>query len=347
MSSLLSQTVVVFEYALVLAGLGFLAWLFFRPAGRALRRRPSALPLWDISLTEFLFLGWLVIALGFMGQIVLRIAVGHDGFTHLADGGTLELMAYGSMFDLSAVVTALVARSYLRRNRPATVADAVPAPRRRGAPVVRAGFLTFLVAMPLLTAASLVWTPVLKLAGLPTEPQALIGLFAHTRSPLVLAPMIILAIGLAPIAEEAVFRAGIFRYLRSRPPLAVLFGAAVACPVVYLGGDGLLDFVHGHQASALVPVAYAAGIVAVAWLCTLLDSVRRLLRRPTPRWVAFAVSAGLFALLHANWSSFLPLFVLGLIFAGAYEATGLIAVSMLAHALFNLNTLLLVLTGNG
>ena len=37
----------------------------------------------------------------------------------------------------------------------------------------------------------------------------------------------------------------------------------------------------------------------------------------------------------------------GLTFAAAYERTGRIAVPMLAHALFNLNTLLLVLSGVG
>jgi hypothetical protein len=63
--------------------------------------------------------------------------------------------------------------------------------------------------------------------------------------------------------------------------------------------------------------------------------------------VAFTVSAGLFAALHGNWVSSLPLFVLGLVFAAAYERTGRIAVPMLAHALFNLNTLLLVLCGVG
>jgi membrane protease YdiL (CAAX protease family) len=41
------------------------------------------------------------------------------------------------------------------------------------------------------------------------------------------------------------------------------------------------------------------------------------------------------------------LFVLGLLFAAAYERTGRVAVPMLAHAFFNLNTLLLVLSGVG
>ena len=63
--------------------------------------------------------------------------------------------------------------------------------------------------------------------------------------------------------------------------------------------------------------------------------------------MAFVVSAGLFALLHGNWVSSLPLFILGLVFAAGYERTGRMAVPMLAHALFNLNTLLLVLGGVG
>jgi hypothetical protein len=137
--------------------------------------------------------------------------------------------------------------------------------------------------MPLASGAALAWERFLNIVGLPTERQELVDLFTQTKSPVLLALMIALALVVAPVSEELVFRAGLFRFLRFR----------------------------------------------------------------APRWVAFTVSAGLFALLHGNWVSALPLFVLGLVFAAAYERTGRVAVPMLAHAFFNLNTLLLVLSGVG
>ena len=53
----------------------------------------------------------------------------------------------------------------------------------------------------------------------------------------------------------------------------------------------------------------------------------------------------LFGAAHANWASFVPLAVLGVVLALAYEATGDIRVPIVAHGLFNLNTILIVLSG--
>ena len=53
----------------------------------------------------------------------------------------------------------------------------------------------------------------------------------------------------------------------------------------------------------------------------------------------------LFALLHLDVGSFVPLVTLAVVFALAYERTGNIGSTMVAHALFNLNSALLVLAG--
>ena len=71
----------------------------------------------------------------------------------------------------------------------------------------------------------------------------------------------------------------------------------------------------------------------------------RFLRLRTPRWVALAVPAMVFGSVHGSLVAFLPLAVLGLIFALAYERTGSIGVPMIAHGLFNLNTLWVLLSG--
>lgn len=276
------QTVVVLEYVLVLAGLGCLVWLFFSAAGRAVRARPPALPAWNVTTSDFLFMVWLVVTLGFLGQVLLRVAAGPT-LRRQPEGETLELIAFGSMFQAGAMLAWAVSCAYFRRYRSSADLAGMSWPRVNWVQAGRAAAFTLVVAMPLLYAASGIWEPLIRVMGLPTEHQELVDRFAQTKSPLLLALMITLALVIAPIAEELVFRAGLFRFLRTR----------------------------------------------------------------TPRWVALTASSGLFALPHANWAGFVPLFLLGLIFNVAYERTGRIAVPMLAHALFNLNTLLLVLSGVG
>ena len=107
------------------------------------------------------------------------------------------------------------------------------------------------------------------------------GLFAGAKSPLLLGSLVALASIVAPITEELIFRAGLFRYARTR----------------------------------------------------------------LPRWAALLLPAVLFGALHGNLASFPQLVALGVIFSLAYERTGNIAVPMLAHALFNLNTIALILSG--
>ena len=93
--------------------------------------------------------------------------------------------------------------------------------------------------------------------------------------------MLLVACVLAPLSEELMFRAGLYRYLRQR------------------------------------------------------------LGRPT----ALLLSSVGFGALHGNWAGFVPLAVLGMMLAVVYEATGSIRVVIVAHSLFNLNTILVVLSG--
>lgn len=68
---------------------------------------------------------------------------------------------------------------------------------------------------------------------------------------------------------------------------------------------------------------------------------RQHLGRPT----ALLVNGVCFGALHGNWAGFLPLALLGVALCLAYEATGDIRVPVIAHALFNLNTVVVVLSG--
>jgi len=146
---------------------------------------------------------------------------------------------------------------------------------------LRAGLITFAIALPLLVTVGILWTLFLNRVGLPAERQELIGLFAEAKSPFLLGSLVVLASIVAPITEELVFRAGLFRYARTR----------------------------------------------------------------LPRWAALLLPAVVFGALHGNLASFAQLVTLGVLFSLAYERTGNIAVPMVAHALFNLNTIALILSG--
>jgi len=71
----------------------------------------------------------------------------------------------------------------------------------------------------------------------------------------------------------------------------------------------------------------------------------RFFRQRFGRGLAYAVSGTLFGLLHGNWAGFLPLAVLGVALAIAYERSGDIRVPIVAHGLFNLNTTIFLLAG--
>ena len=58
--------------------------------------------------------------------------------------------------------------------------------------------------------------------------------------------------------------------------------------------------------------------------------------------MAAAITALLFTLAHANVLALLPLFLLGMLLARAYERSGNIWVPIGLHALFNLNNIVLL-----
>lgn len=61
-----------------------------------------------------------------------------------------------------------------------------------------------------------------------------------------------------------------------------------------------------------------------------------------PSWAAMAASGFLFALVHVNAATFIPLWYLGVAFAWIYARTGTILAPLTLHALFNGTNLLLL-----
>jgi len=268
------------ELLLLIAGSVTVYRLLFSPAGKNWRSQPSPLPLWPINLVEFVLAFLAIVAGGFFGQIVAGLYAQQPGL----DENT-QLMIYGAGFQ-AGLLTGAFAASYALRRKTASDDSASSGTE---SPVVtppplnlwRAAGITFLAAMPTLLILNLGWTLLLETFGFDTSKQELVDLFANSDSIPLIITMSILAVIIAPLAEEIIFRAGFFRFLRSR----------------------------------------------------------------TPTWIAYALPSAVFASLHGNLVAFVPLTALGIIFSYAYERTGNIRVPIIAHSLFNLHTILLILSG--
>ena len=268
MSSQLWSAIAVSQVALVVGGL-MLLWRFGLSA-RA-RRTPAALAPWEISVTDFFMMIWCVIAGGFIAPFAAGLWL--KGHPVAADTSIIMMTA---LFHLGMLAGVIVFKATTGR-RSATL------PIISGAPSlnpVLAGLTAYLVTLPIVLGISLVWQVLLKACDVPAPAQDAIDILRHAH-PLPRALLLVSAIVLAPFTEELIFRAGIFRYTRTR----------------------------------------------------------------LPRWAALLLPSMLFGAMHMNLASFAPLVALGIVFSLAYERTGRISTTIIAHGLFNLTTTLLILAG--
>jgi uncharacterized protein len=271
MPELFGAFAITFEIALILGGLALLWHLVLSPRARAERVAPR-LVAWDAPPADF-FLYLLMVMLGsILATTISGLAARYSALS--GDTAAIVNTAAAQIGMLAGVFV------YHRRLRPAPVTERM---RPGFLTILKWGTLTFVVAMPLLSLTGFVWQELLQFSGIPIERQDLIGMFAHADSPVLLVVMLVLAIVMAPLTEELVFRAGLFRYLRTRLPRA---------------------------AALLLPSLVFAG-------------------------------------LHLNLASFAQLVVLAIVFSLAYERTGHIGTTIVAHALFNLNTIVLIFAGIG
>lgn len=278
------QLLIAFELSLLLMGAFFIFRLAANPGQRTHWLETNRLPAWPVTGPEFALFLVLMFCTGFFFQAAAQILLkGYIAASPSRAG--LEIFIYGTGFHGGALLGWLLFPLLRRRwhadygATPPTEEPAAPQPAWMAVGVNAVA--TLLTALPLLIVFNLGWTALLRKLGLPDEPQDLIAIFANTKSPLILTGMLVVACGLAPLNEELMFRAGLYRFCRQR------------------------------------------------------------LGRPA----ALLVSGLCFGAMHANLASFLPLALLGMALALAYEATGDIRVPVIAHGLFNLNTVVIVLSG--
>ncbi len=273
----------VLEVSLLLAGAIVLFRLLADPVRRSRWLAPRPLPAWPVTLPEFFIFVFLIFGSGVFFQLALHALL--KGFvTASADHDALLVCLGGLGLDGGGLVGWLLFRAMQKTWRPVVgeaPAQVTPAPSLPWLKVWLYAGGTLLAALPILILFNVSWLWVLDKLGLPDEPQDLLAIFTHAKSPFVVAALLAVACGLAPLYEELLFRGGLYRFCRQR-----------------LGRN----------------------------------------------W-ALAISGLLFGAMHQNLASFLPLSIFGVVLALAYEATGSIRVAVVAHALFNLNTVLILLSG--
>jgi len=265
------------QVAFCIAGVVLLFWLPLSERGR--ERLRVRLPEWRLPGIDFAcylcfgFVG-LVAVSAVAGFVVRHGHLGPDASTVLSpvaiDGGLLVGLAGFHLL-------------YAAREG--------NGPARADVPLaLRSGLATFLIATPILYLA--LWASELGLTkmGFPVEKQAVVDMFEAMHSTPLKVCFVAVAATVVPAAEELVFRAGLFRYFRTR----------------------------------------------------------------MPRWVAILGTSVLFGAAHVGWgehmsglASALPLVVLACVYCLAYERTGTIGTTIVAHALFNLNMTILILLGVG
>ncbi|HYC70582.1 MAG TPA: type II CAAX endopeptidase family protein [Opitutaceae bacterium] len=279
------------SFVILAAGLALLGRGLFVAERRKKWFETNALAHWDIAAPEVAILLCLMVIDGFFLQLATQLVLSKVAPEAAVTPGTpmtgLQVLASGLSFGLGTLLGWILFGRIRRGWQPEVGGPprnvAVPAYRLPWTKVLVAGGTAVLVALPLVLAASLVWSLLIRLLKLPQEPQDLVAIFARTDSPWVFAGLVVTVTVVAPLSEELMFRGVLYRFLRQR------FGRAVA----------------------------------------------------------LTASSLLFAAIHFNWSSFASLAALAAVLALAYEKTGDLRVPVVAHGLFNLNTTIFILAGQG
>lgn len=269
MPAALTYAVGALEVALVGTG-AFLLWrLVLSPAARGSRPAAALLPAGRPGIDVLVFL-FVVMTASFLAS---ALATQVSGLARLNLGGEAMMIVNGAGAQLGMLAGAALFR--LRVERVPFTRNPLPAG------VIRDGFVTFLISLPVVVVVGSIWEQLLRWLGLPVHKQDLVALFANASSPWLLAGMLALAVVVAPVTEELVFRAGIFRLLRGILPrwAAVLLPATVfaAMHVSWPTLQGLVSLAPLLALAVLLSLAYERtgriGSVMVAHACFNLNTV--------------------------------------------------------------------------
>jgi len=211
-----------------------------------------SIPPWPIAGTDFaLFLVALVLWFILSGALLLhgyRLVSGSE-----AAPGSGVMVLGGFLLQGGMLYLFLRFRFHFRRPNEGPLSPRILS---TGQGLVT-GLFYFLASLPVVYGTGVVWNGFLELLrsrGMEIDlpMQDAVVLFQNTRDPLTLFGMLVLAVVVAPVVEEAVFRGGVFRFLKGKVPLALAL----------LASGFLFGLIHGNLQSlpGLVAVGVCLGL---------------------------------------------------------------------------------------
>jgi len=224
---------------IIAAGIAF-AWFWqIAPSARA-RRDEARLRHIAVAWYYFAAMAFFTVVCGVLAQGLFALLCKWlcPELLARAGAGFGKMLSMGA-FGAGVAIGALYARrlldamqmlqdSALGKLSTATASPAPPAPNAPLAPIARskilpAGIGVFCVTWTAAQLAALVWNWILDRVGLPQGQQELVQLFRDEHATSRLLAMIFIAIVVAPLCEEIIFRGALFGYLRTRLPRALAF----------------------------------------------------------------------------------------------------------------------------
>ncbi len=164
-----------------------------------------------------------------------------------------------------------------------------------------------------------------------------------------------------PAAAEvlAALRSGIATFMVAIPVLFVVSNAweyLLDRAGIPADRQTLVDIVENTRSTGLRTTLILEATLLVPFSEELLfrGGLFRYARTRMNRWAAVVLTSLIFGALHVGWghpvtglASLMPLSALAVLFCLAYERTGTLGTVVVAHALFNLNTFVLIFAGIG
>ncbi len=206
--------------ALTLLIVGVVLWIRALVRGDAQRwlESPSRLPAWSIPWGDFLLLPFIALVLlifvpaGLFWVTGLKVETPRTAAMVLLSGYGMGLALIGA-----AALFRLLPCGHPGESRESTLR------------CIASGLLGLVYFVPPCALLVFAWTALIRALGWPAEVQEVVLIIRGTTDTAMLLQWIIVVAVLAPLGEELVFRAGLFRFLANRmnPALAAAISAAL------------------------------------------------------------------------------------------------------------------------
>ena len=256
---------------LAILGASFALWIRHIQSPRTAIIEPEGLPTWPIGWVNFgIFTCSLVVASVFFQYIAFALFIEPPS----DPGKPQELTPWLAVFAVLIFQFPMLLVFYgLRRFHPTEFAGRLSQVTLSPAQTFFKTIPLFILYLPVIWLAALVWNYALtKVESLgfidEAKPQELITLLEGGGDPLALGLLVLLAVILAPIVEELIFRGCLYRFLKSQStilPAQIISGAIFSLihanlfsflPLVIVGI--LLARVYEKSGSILIPICFHA-----------------------------------------------------------------------------------------